>query len=78
MAAVSSRSSGGGGSRGYWSGGDDRIARVGAADKGRRRLPHLGLEAVSSTRPDHGWVREGEEMERMGGRKVSEMNWNEK
>ena len=35
-------------------------------------------EVVTSTHLHHGWVREGEEMERIGGRKVSKMNWNEK
>ena len=34
--------------------------------------------AVTSAHLHHGWVGEGEEMERIGGRKVSEMNWNEK
>ena len=48
-------------------------ARVGAAGRGRRRLPHSGLEAVSSARLHHGWAGEGEEMERMGGGEVSEM-----
>ena len=58
-----------GGSRGFWSGssGGGRMARVGAAGKGRKRLPHPGLEVVSSARLDHGWVREGEEMERKKG-----------
>ena len=54
------------------------MAKVGVASRGRRRLPHLGPDAVSSSRLDHGWVDEGEEMERIGGRNVSEMNWNEK
>ena len=34
---------------------------------GRRRLPHSGPEVVSSARLHHGWVREGEEMERLRG-----------
>ena len=38
---------------------DERKARVGAADRGRRRLPHSGSEAVSSVRVHHGWVGEG-------------------
>ena len=53
----------GSGSMGYWSGGGGMMARVGASGRGRRRLPHPGPEAVSSARLDHGWVREGEEME---------------
>ena len=63
---------------GSGSSGGGRRARVGAAGRGRRRLPHSRLEAVSSALNHHGWVGEGEDIERMGGRKVSEMNWNEK
>ena len=58
------RSRHGGGSRS--SGGGSR-AWVGAAGRRRRRLPHSGPEAVSSARLQHGWVGEGEEMERMEG-----------
>ena len=58
------RSDGSGGGSRNW---------VGAAGKGRRRLPHYGPEAVSSVRLHHGWAREGEEMERLGGREVLEM-----
>ena len=32
---------------------------------------------MSSTRLHHGWVGEGEEMERRGGGQVSEVIWNE-
>ena len=39
----------------------------------RRRLPHSWPEAVSSVRLHHGWVGDGEEMEKMGGREVSEI-----
>ena len=61
-------SSGGGGNRGCWSdGGSIIMAKVGAAGRGRRRLPHPGPEAMSSVRHDHGWVGEGEEMERKKG-----------
>ena len=41
-------------------------AMVRATGRGRRRLLHYGKEVVSSTRLHHGWVGEGEEMERMG------------
>ena len=51
--------------------GGGRRARVRASGKGRRRLPHSGPNVVPSARLHHGWVGEGEEMERMGGRKVS-------
>ena len=69
------RSRHGNGSSGCRSSGDR--ARVRDAGKGRRRLPHSGLEAMSSERLHHGWVGEGEEMERMGGGEVSEVIWNE-
>ena len=62
--------SGGGRSR---HGDDGSEAKVGAADRGRRRLPHSRPEAVSSARLHHSWAREGEEMERMGGGGFSEM-----
>ena len=64
-----SRSKHGGNSSGCKSRGDGSKARVGAASKGRRRLPHSGLEAVSSTHLHHGWVGEGAEMERRGRRR---------
>ena len=38
---------------------------------------HYGLEAVSFVRLHHGWVGEGEEMERMGGGEFSKVIWNE-
>ena len=41
-------------------------------------MPHSGPEAVSSALLHHGWVGEGEEMEKMGGGEVSEVIWNEK
>ena len=67
---------GGGCSGGH--GDDDNKAWVGASGRGRRRVPHYGPEAVSFTRLHHGCVGEGGEKERMGGREVSEMIWNEK
>ena len=42
-----------------------------------RRLSHFGLEVVSSACLHHGWVGEGEEMERIGGEEVSKVIWNE-
>ena len=33
---------------------------------------------MSSALLHHGWIGEGEEMERMGGRDVSEVIWNDK
>ena len=66
---------GGGDSGGHYD--DNNRAWVGASDRGRRRLPHSRPEAVSSARLHHGWVGKGEEMERMGGREVLEMIWNE-
>ena len=51
--------------------------RNGAVGRGRRRLSHSGPKDVSFMCLHHGWVGEGEEMERMGGGKVSEVIWNE-
>ena len=62
--------SGGGRSR---HGGSGSGARVGAAGRGRRRLPHFRPEAVSSACLHHGCAGEGEEMEMMGGGEVSEL-----
>ena len=45
--------------------------RLGASSRGRRRLPHSWPEVMPSVRLHHGRVGEGEEMERMGGIKVS-------
>ena len=64
--------SGGSKSSGGWS-----RAVVGAVDRGRRRLPHSGSKVVSFACLHHGWVGEGEEMERRGGREISEVIWNE-
>ena len=62
-----------GGSGGCRSRGGGSRAWVGAAGRGRRRPPHSGLKVVSFALLHHGWAGEGEEMERMGGREVSEM-----
>ena len=64
---------GGGSSGGCRCGGDGNRARVGGVGRGKRRLPHFGLEAMSSARLHHGWAGEGEEIERMGGGEVLEM-----
>ena len=63
----------GGGSGGWRCSGGGSRAWVGAADRGRRRLPHSRPKTMSFARLHHGWAREGEEMERLGGREVSEM-----
>ena len=65
-----------GGSGGYNSD-SGRRAKVGAADRGRRRLHHSRPKAVSSASLHHGWAGEGEEMEKMGGGGFSEMIQNE-
>ena len=64
---------GDGGSGGWRCSSDDIRAWVGATDRGRRRVPHSRPEAVSSARLHHGCAVEGEEMERLRGREVSEM-----
>ena len=78
MTGIKCCRSSGGESRCYKSSGGRSRTRVGAAGRGRRRLSHSGPEAVSSTLLHHGWVGEGEGMERMGGGEVSEVIWNEK
>ena len=71
-AAIAGHSGGcSGGCRSKHDGGNG--ARVGAAGRGRRRLPHSGLKAVFSARLHHGWAGEGEEIEKMGGGGVLEM-----
>ena len=64
--ALGSGKGGGGSRRGHNNDGGGR-ARVGPAGRGRRGAAHPRSEVVSSTRLHHGWAREGEEMERMGG-----------
>ena len=41
--------------------------KVGAVSRGRGRSLHSGSMVMSSTCLSHAWVREGKEMERMGG-----------
>ena len=60
------RSKHSGDNRGCKSNDSGSRARVGAAGRGRRRLPHSGPDVVSSACLHHGWVGEGEEMERRG------------
>ena len=67
-----------GDNKGCSSSGDGSRAKVGAAGIGRRRLSHSGSEAMYSARLHHGWVEEGEEMERRGGGEISEVIWNER
>ena len=65
LSGSTSRHGGGGGIRSCWNsnGGEDR-AWIGAVGKGRGGAVHPRLESVSSAGLHHGWVREGEEVER--------------
>ena len=73
--------SGSGGARSRHGGndrnGDGRRARVGPVGRGRRRLPHYGQEAVSSTRLHHGWAGEEEDGRRGVFRNDSSMKMRE-
>ena len=95
--ALSGGNCGGGGSRhgggGSWhdSGGSGSCRSKHGDDnngyrrsRGRRILPHFGPKAVSYAHFHHGWVGEGEKMERMGGGgggvgggEVSEVIWHD-
>ena len=68
----------GGCSKGCRSIGGWSRARVGAVGRGRRILSHSGSESMSSACLHHGWVGEGEEMERRGGGEISKVIWNER
>ena len=59
------------GSSGCNSSGGGTRARARAIDKGRRRLSYSRLKVVSSVHLHHGWVVEGEDIERMEGGEVS-------